>query len=54
LPNFPKFWRELEQRQLIGTVEAPVKSQVPDSIDCAAAAVRSVLGRGPSNDYQAD
>lgn len=43
LPNFPNFWELLRRRRLLGTVELPVSSQVCDTIERAAIAVRSLL-----------
>lgn len=43
LPNFPDFWKQLRQDGLIGTVELPVVSQVCDTVDRAARAVRELL-----------
>jgi mitochondrial fission protein ELM1 len=45
-PDFGNFWRLLRRRRLVGTVELPVASQVCDTIDRAADAVRSVLVPG--------
>jgi mitochondrial fission protein ELM1 len=44
LPDFPNFWGPLWRKRLIGTPELPVASQVCDTVERAAAAVRSVLG----------
>jgi hypothetical protein len=46
LPNFPNFWRLLRRNRLAGTVELPVACQVCDTVDRAAAAVRSLLVPG--------
>jgi mitochondrial fission protein ELM1 len=46
LPNFPNFWELLQRRGLVGTVELPVASQVCDTVERAALAVRSLLGPG--------
>lgn len=46
LPNFPNFWDLLRRRRLLGTVELPVSGQVCDTVERAAAAVRSVLASG--------
>jgi len=46
LPNFANFWDHLRQDRLIGTVELPVASQVCDTVECAADAVRSLMAPG--------
>jgi len=46
LPDFQNFWNLLRQENLIGTVEHPVASQVSDTVDRAARAVRSLLPAG--------
>ncbi|MFL5238678.1 MAG: ELM1/GtrOC1 family putative glycosyltransferase [Rhizomicrobium sp.] len=43
LPNLRNFWQLLERERLIGTVELPVASQVCDTVERAADAVRSLL-----------
>ena len=43
VPNFPDFWKQLRLDGLIGTVELPVASQVCDTVDRAAKAVRELL-----------
>ena len=43
LPNFANFWNVLNRRRLVGTVELPVATQVCDTVDRAADAVRSLL-----------
>ena len=43
LPDFPNFWDLLGKMRLAGTVELPVASQVCDTMERAAAAVRSLL-----------
>lgn len=50
LPNFPNFWRLLRENGLAGTVELPVASQVCDTVDRAASAVRSLLALGDAVD----
>jgi mitochondrial fission protein ELM1 len=42
-PNFAKFWNMLKRDGLVGTVERPVASQVCDTVDRAANAVRRVM-----------
>lgn len=46
LPNFANFWTQLGRDRLIGTVELPVASQVCDTVQCAADAVRSLMALG--------
>ncbi len=46
LPNFANFWNVLRRRHLVGTVELPVATQVCDTVDCAADAVRALLAPG--------
>ena len=46
LPDFRNFWDLLRRKGLIGTVERPVASQVPDTVERAAVAVRSLLWAG--------
>lgn len=43
LPDFQRFWALLGRQRLTGPVELPVARQVCDTVDRAAAAVRSVL-----------
>ena len=50
LPDFPNFWDLLGQRRLVGTVELPVASQVCDTVERAAHAVRSLLAPGDAVD----
>lgn len=50
LPNFPNFWKLLRENGLAGTVELPVASQVCDTVDRAASAVRSLLAPGHAVD----
>jgi uncharacterized protein len=50
LPNFFNFWDLLQRERLFGTVELPVASQVCDTVERAAAAVRSVLAPGDTVD----
>jgi hypothetical protein len=50
LPNFPNFWNLLHDRGLVGTVELPVASQVCDTVDRAAGAVRELLAAGEGVD----
>jgi mitochondrial fission protein ELM1 len=45
-PDFRNFWAMLERRELVGTVELPVASQVCDTVERAADAVRSLFGPG--------
>jgi hypothetical protein len=51
-PAFRNFWAMLEREQLVGTVELPVPSQVCDTVECAAAAVRAVVGEGEAVDEE--
>ena len=46
IPDLRNFWRMLFRRGLVGTVELPVASQVCDTVDRAARAVRSLLAPG--------
>lgn len=46
LPNFANFWSMLRRRRLVGTVDLPVATQVCDTVDRAADAVRSLLAPG--------
>jgi hypothetical protein len=46
LPNFANFWNVLRRRHLVGTVELPVATQVCDTVDRAADAVRALLAPG--------
>lgn len=46
LPNFPNFWNLLRDRALVGTVELPIASQVCDTVERAASAVRNLLAPG--------
>jgi mitochondrial fission protein ELM1 len=39
-----RFWAEVEQRGLVGTVEEPVRGHVDDPVETAVAAVRARLG----------
>ena len=50
LPNFSNFWDLLKRRGLIGTVELPVASEVCDTVESAARAVRSLLSPGDAID----
>jgi hypothetical protein len=50
LPNFQNFWDLLHDRRLAGTVELPVASQVCDTVDRAAGAVRQLLAAGEAVD----
>jgi hypothetical protein len=50
LPNFENFWKLLHDRRLVGTVELPVASQVCDTVDRAAGAVRQLLAAGEAVD----
>jgi hypothetical protein len=43
LPNFPNFWKRLDEHGLGGTVEHPVAAEVEDTVGQAAQAVREVL-----------
>jgi hypothetical protein len=51
-PDFRNFWNLLHRRNLIGTVELPVASEVCDTVDRAASAVRTLLGAGTSLDEE--
>jgi len=42
-PNFANFWNQLTRDGLVGTVDRPVASQVCDTVQRAADAVRSVM-----------
>jgi len=42
-PNFPNFWNLLERDRLVGTVDRPVASQVSDTVEQAASAVRKIM-----------
>jgi hypothetical protein len=42
-PDFRNFWNLLHERRLVGTVELPVASQVSDTVERAAGAVRALL-----------
>jgi mitochondrial fission protein ELM1 len=46
LPNFRNFWDLLDRHGVVGTVELPVASQVCDTVERAADAVRSLLPPG--------
>jgi uncharacterized protein len=46
LPHFRNFWSSLERRGLAGTVELPISSQVCDTVERAADAVRDLLSPG--------
>lgn len=46
LPNFANFWSMLRRRNLVGTVELPVASEVCDTVERAAKAVRSLVAPG--------
>ena len=50
LPNFANFWKMLRRQRLVGTVELPVASQVCDTVERAADAVRSLLAPGDAVD----
>jgi mitochondrial fission protein ELM1 len=45
--NLADFWRYLTMNDLVGSVEAPIASKIEDTVNIAAKAVRSVLGRPP-------
>jgi len=45
-PDFQNFWTLLERHRVIGTVELPVASQVCDTVERAADAVRSLWAPG--------
>jgi hypothetical protein len=45
-PDFSNFWKLLGRRGLVGTIERPVASEVDDTVQCAADAVREVLAGG--------
>jgi hypothetical protein len=45
-PNFVKFWAMLARDRLVGTVDVPLASQVCDTVDAAADAVRSIMASG--------
>lgn len=52
LPDFPNFWRLLQENRLVGTVEHPLATQVSDTVEIAAKAVRELLSEdaiGQSN-----
>lgn len=49
-PDFPNFWNLLHRHNLVGTVELPVASEVCDTVDRAASAVRALLTTGTSVD----
>jgi hypothetical protein len=42
-PDFANFWNQLERDGLIGTVDRPVTSQVSDTVERAAEAVRKIV-----------
>lgn len=42
-PDFGNFWRLLNRRKLVGTVEEPIASHSRDSVDRAATAVRQLM-----------
>jgi len=46
LPNFQHFWALLKRHNVVGTVELPVASQVCDTVERAADAVRSLWAPG--------
>jgi mitochondrial fission protein ELM1 len=46
-PDFANFWKLLRRRNLIGTVDLPIASQVRDTVESAADAVREILAGGP-------
>ena len=46
LPDFRNIWNLLRREKLIGTVEHPVASQVSDTVDRAAIAVRALFAAG--------
>jgi hypothetical protein len=50
LPNFENFWALLRRDRLVGTVELPVASQVCDTVERAARAVRSLVATGEGVD----
>jgi mitochondrial fission protein ELM1 len=50
LPNFRNFWNLLRDRRLVGTVHLPVASQVCDTVDRAATAVRNLMVSGEAVD----
>jgi hypothetical protein len=45
--DMPRFWRFLSDNRLVGTVESPTSSDVPDTIETAVAAVQDMLRRPP-------
>jgi hypothetical protein len=49
-PNFENFWALLRRDRLVGTVELPVASQVCDTVERAARAVRSLVATGDGVD----
>lgn len=50
LPDLANFWKLLNSYRLVGTVELPVASQVCDTVDRAADAVRDLLTGGEAVD----
>jgi mitochondrial fission protein ELM1 len=42
-PDFANFWKQLKRDGLLGTVDRPVASQVGDTVECAADAVRRII-----------
>jgi mitochondrial fission protein ELM1 len=50
LPDFSNFWNLLHDRGLVGTVELPVASQVCDTVERAANAVRDLPAAGVTVD----
>ena len=46
IPDLRSFWRLLEDRNLVGTVDLPVAAQVCDTVDQAADAVRWLFAPG--------
>ena len=46
IPDLRNFWSLLRRRRLIGTVDLPIASQVCDTVERAADAVRSLLAPG--------
>lgn len=48
LPDFRNFWRLLDHERLVGTVENPIGSRVPDTVERATIAVRDLVdGKTP-------
>jgi mitochondrial fission protein ELM1 len=49
-PDFRNFWRLLDEAGLAGTLELPVASQVCDTVERAAEAVRTLIATGDAVD----